>query len=650
MSGSPLGDRKSDLEESVDLLESATESKTPQIVHRGPDAGSAKDHTVIRVPHRKQASLNRKRTQRCLDQGCRRLRSREFWFQKLPCLEFARSYDLDCLVSDAIAGLTTALTVIPQGIGYAPLAGMPLQYGLYAAIVPTFVYALLGTCKEVNIGPTAVNSLMSFNYAGDSIVHAVALAFFSGIIEILAGFFKLGFLINFISAPVISAFTSAVSIQVATSQVKGLLGLKISSRGFINTWVGVFQNMHLVRPCDAALGFTCIGILLFLRKVKDTHWCEGPDPETVRARFFSKLKWMISISRNCIIILLSGTVAYLLTEVYQMRDGLILTGDVEPGLPSIQLPWDIPTANGTYIAPLELVSDLGMGIVMVPIVSFIQHLAIAKFYSSTNKPVDASQEMVALGASQTMGSFIGSIAGTASFSRSAVNSSSGVRTPFGGIFTGILVILACAFLTPFCGYIPKSSLAAVIISAVIFVVDIEILLPIWRAKKVDLVPYCLTFFLGLFVRVEVGMMVGTLAHLSMLIFTASRPKVTVKDGQIDNIPYMLIIPDRSLFFPSVDEIRSKILAMVSPSGNDSSSSSVSQVPTPIIMDMSQVVEMDYTAAAGIRALAKSLKKSGQHIYFCCVEEEIEEILQGVDPSLFLAYVNLQDAEQKIRGS
>ncbi|XP_059079946.1 sodium-independent sulfate anion transporter-like isoform X2 [Tigriopus californicus] len=608
-------------------------------------SGMQRDHTVIRVPHRKRSSLTRKRTKRFLDQGCRRVSSKAFWFQKLPCLEFARNYDLSCLVGDMVAGVTVALTVIPQGIGYAPLAGLPLQYGLYAAIVPAFVYAVLGTCKESNIGPTAVNALMSFNYAGNSVVHAVALAFFSGIIEILAGCFKLGFLVHFISSPVISAFTSAVSIQVATSQVKGLLGLQISSRGFINTWIGVFQNMDRVRPCDAALGFTCIGILLFLRKVKDTHWCEGPDPETIRARFFAKFKWMISISRNCVIVILSAVIAYVLTEVYEMKDVLILTGEVVPGLPSIQLPWQIPTQNQTIVTPAELVSDLGIGIIMVPIVSFLQHLAIAKFYASGNKAVDASQEMVALGVSQFLGSFVGSLPVTSAFSRSAVNSSSGVRTTFGGILTGIIVLMTCSFLTPHFGYIPKSALSAVIISAVIFIVDIEILLPIWRSKKIDLVPFCLTFFLGLFVRVEVGMIVGTLVHLSMLIFTASRPKVTVKEGQIDNIPYILVTPDRGLFFPSVDEIRTKILEIV-----QNNQSNETHLLTPIIMDMSQVREMDYTAASGIRGLTKSLKKSGQHVYFCCVDESIEEILQGVDSSLFLAYVNLQDAEQKIRGS
>ena len=146
--------------------------------------------------------------------NCSKICSKDFLYDRLPCLSWVRSYDLEHLIGDMIAGVTTALTVIPQGIGYAPLAGLPLQYGLYASIVPGFLYCLLGTTRQITVGPTAVNSLMSFNYAGGTPYKAVTLAFFSGLIEMMAGVFNLGFLIQYISVPVISAFSTAVSIQV----------------------------------------------------------------------------------------------------------------------------------------------------------------------------------------------------------------------------------------------------------------------------------------------------------------------------------------------------------------------------------------------------------------------------------------------------
>ena len=145
---------------------------------------------------------------------------------------------------------------------------LALQYGLYSSILPGFLYALFGTTKEVTIGPTAVNALLSYNYAGPSVIRALTLAFFCGIIEIIAGVLNLGFLLCFISIPVISAFTSVVAITIITSQVKGLLGLQIPGRGFLKTWISVFSNAHQIRAGDACMGFSCIAILLLLRVIK----------------------------------------------------------------------------------------------------------------------------------------------------------------------------------------------------------------------------------------------------------------------------------------------------------------------------------------------------------------------------------------------
>ena len=177
-------------------------------------------------------------------------------------------------IGDFIVGLTLALTVIPMGMGYAALAGLPLQYGLYASYVPGFLYAIFGTCKEATIGPTTLNALMTHNYAGSfktgMVQAALTLGFFSGLIEIGAGILNLGFLTNFISTPVIAAFRIAVSINVMTSQVKGLLGLKkVPGRGFLNTWKAVFENISSIRAVDAAIGFTSLGVILLLKNLRN---------------------------------------------------------------------------------------------------------------------------------------------------------------------------------------------------------------------------------------------------------------------------------------------------------------------------------------------------------------------------------------------
>jgi len=551
---------------------------------------------------------------------CSKICSKSFLYDRLPILSWSQTYSREQLVGDMIAGVTTALTVIPQGIGYAPLAGLPLQYGLYASIVPGFMYCLLGTTKQSTVGPTAVNSLMSFNYAGGTPYKAVTLAFFSGLIEILAGILNLGFLIQYISGPVISAFSSAVSIQVITSQVKGFFGIYFPGRGFIKVWTGIIKNISSIQPYDTVVGFICIAILYFLRRLKEFNWCEGPDKEGRRAKVIKKCKWLLSISANCLVVVITSLFAWLMVDIAKV-DVLNLTGQVDQGLPAWQLPWEfnrnttIEAVNVTteQEGPLEIASELGIGLVMLPLVSILQHLAIAKHYAGSRK-MAASQEMIALGFCQFVGSFTGSIAITASFGRSAVNNISGVRTTFGGVFTGIIIILACAFLSPFLAFIPTSALSAVIIFAMFYTIDYNIARALWKSKKIDLIPYFLTFVLGLFVNVETGLIIGCLAHIGLLLYSSSSPTLSVQHLETHTI----IQPQSSLYFPAVDHLRGEINSAVST--HDSS--------LPVIIDLTLVKDMDYTVAKGLCALVKDLKKS-HTINIVCAEKSVEQVLTGV---------------------
>jgi len=211
---------------------------------------------------------NDKETVATLDQvsnACSKVCTKKFWLLRLPILSWITSYKAETLLCDTIAGVTTALTVIPQGIGYAPLAGLPLQYGLYGSILPGFIYCILGTTSQSTVGPTAVNFLMSYHYAGGCPYKAVTLAFWSGLIEILAGMLNLGFLIQFVSGPVMSAFTSVVSILVITSCVKGFFGVKIVGREFLTVWTGLFSNILSIQLYDMTVGIICMVILYFLR-------------------------------------------------------------------------------------------------------------------------------------------------------------------------------------------------------------------------------------------------------------------------------------------------------------------------------------------------------------------------------------------------
>ena len=419
--------------------------------------------------------------------------------------------------------------------------------------------------------------------------------------------------------------------------------------------------------------------------------------------------WIITVSRNSIVLILTSLLAYYLIEIKQMESVIEVTGMVKKGIPSWNLPWMFTTSidgDRDYLrsnsssnedktglnqaessqtiddGPWNIADGIGSGLIFLPLVSMIQVIAIVHNFSPPAKQVDASQEIFALGMCQLVGSFAGSLPITASFGRSTVNSASGVQTPFGGIITGCIVILACCFLTPHFAFIPTASLSAVIISSVVLTIDVEILLPLWRAKKLDLIPYTVTLLIGIFGSVEIGMIIGTSIHLGILLYTSSLPKVTIQEKRVEDTPYILVQPDRSLNFPSVDEIRKKLSEASTTYGKSKLSHNLGSIalhsdnslvenvyssgdalsdgktsidnldcPVAIIFDLSQVVDIDFSAASIIRALARSMKeKNGRNVLFCGATQKVESVLQGADADMFYAFCNIEEAQDKlIRG-
>jgi len=545
------------------------------------------------------------------------IKSKEFWLDRFPCSRWIPTYNLDCFSGDIIAGLTTALTVIPQGIGYAPLAGLPLQYGLYGSIVPGFVYCVFGTTKQATIGPTAVNSLMSFNYAGPSPAKAATLGLLAGIIEFTMGVLNLGFLLQFVSSPVISAFSSAVSIKVITSQIKGLFGLSYPGRGFLTIWIGLFSNIGSTRVPDILAGILSFVILYSLRIIPTLQILKGKPP-----LLLSLLRY-VKISSNCLVLIIGSLVAYM----YMEEELLIITGEVEGGLPPFQPPWDFPlslnkqTENNSTIGqgggmesdlssdPLQIIQELGIGLIMLPMVSLLQHLAIAKNYAGSGV-TKASQEMIALGLCQTLGSFTGSMSVTASFGRSAVNGMSGVKTPFGGVITGLIIILACAVLSPALAFIPTSVLSAVIIFGMFFTIAYMVPYNLAKNKSIDLVPYTVTFFLGLFWSVEMGLITGTLVHSLLVVYLSTRLHVEerIEDGCV------IVKPDRNIFYPSVEKLRSDLL-------------SAAERGRVVILDLSETNYISYDVVATIN---KQLKPTSRVV---SKDQALRETLENLGSSL-----------------
>nr|XP_023412596.1 sodium-independent sulfate anion transporter isoform X2 [Loxodonta africana] len=481
--------------------------------------------------------------------GCCSVAALQRW---LPILAWLPDYSGQWLKMDFIAGLSVGLTVIPQALAYAEVAGLPPQYGLYSAFMGCFVYFFLGTSRDVTLGPTAIMSLLVSFYTFHEPAYAVLLAFLSGCIQLAMGFLRLGFLLDFISCPVIKGFTSAATVTIGFGQIKNLLGLQATPRQFFLQVYHTFLNIGETRVGDAVLGLVCMVLLLVLKLMRDHVPPVHPEmPPGVRLSH--GLVWTATTARNALVVSFAALVAYSF-EVTGYQP-FVLTGETAEGLPPVRIPpFSVTTANGT-ISFTEMVQDMGAGLAVVPLIGLLESIAVAKaFASQSNYRIDANQELVAIGLTNVLGSLVSSYPVTGSFGRTAVNAQSGVCTPAGGLVTGVLVLLSLDYLTSLFYYIPKSALAAVIIMAVAPLFDIKIFRTLWRVKRLDLLPLCVTFLLC-FWEVQYGILAGTLVSMLILLHSVARPRTQVSDG-----PVLVMQPASGLHFPAVEALREAVLS------------------------------------------------------------------------------------------
>uniref|UniRef100_A0ABD2XN27 STAS domain-containing protein n=1 Tax=Trichogramma kaykai TaxID=54128 RepID=A0ABD2XN27_9HYME len=429
------------------------------------------------------------------------------------------------------------------------------------------------------------------------------------------------FLIDFISGPVSVGFTSAAAIIIATSQVKDILGISIKGGKFTQVWHQIFEQIGQTRLWDVVLGLTCMFILLVMRKVKDIPVVPKDEKKPAAWRLtLEKFLWLMSTARN-ILVLVSCALACWLLERHLGSSPVVLTGHVKQGLPGLGLPPFQGKVNNETYHFLEMVQLMGSGCIVVPLLSILETIAIAKAFSE-GKPIDATQEMLAVGACNVVSSFFSSIPVSGGLSRGAVNHSSGVRTTLGGVYTGLLVLVSLQFLTPYLYYIPKASLAAVIIAAVVFMVEVQVVKPMWRTKKIDLIPAVVTFLCCLLLQLEIGIVVGIGINLLFLLYASARPSIRVgKDINVDGLEYLVITPDRSLVFPSVEYVRSMISKQGSKQGTD----------VPVVIDSTHIQAADFTAAKGIKSLIEDFERRGQPLLFYNLKPSIVTIFQGVKP-------------------
>ncbi|CAH0563573.1 unnamed protein product, partial [Brassicogethes aeneus] len=549
----------------------------------------------------------------------RKIDLKKFAKSKLPIVEWLPKYTVTYLLHDLLAGLTVGLTEIPQGIAYAKVAGLPTEYGLYSGFMGCFMYFLFGTCKDINIGPTAIMALMIQPHVmalGADM--AVLITLLSGVIIFVLGILNLGFLVQFFSYPVIAGFTSAAALNIASSQISSLLGTGKKSESFLGAWMTLFKNLDLVKKWDTLLGLLTIVFLVALKEIRVFGTLNNRSDWSRRRNVIGKIIFMVSLARNAMAVVIGIVLAYYLND--NLTYPFAITGHVQKGLPPFQLAPFETKFNGTTYKFSDMISNYGTIIIFCPLVAILEHIAIAKAFSK-GRTLDATQELIALGVSNLMGSFVRSMPVTGSFTRTAVNNSSGVKTTSAGILTGVIVLLALSFLTSAFYYIPKATLAAIVVVAMFYLFEFKAFVVLWKAKKLDLLVFLVTLICCLLISLEYGILVGIVFNLTFILYSSARPKITIEKEVHSPSDVFIITPKTNLYFTAAEYLRELVLKEC-------------DVPNTVIcIDGHNVGNMDATVAKSLHVLVDECDLRHQKIVLWKFKQSLIDVCEGIDGSL-----------------
>ncbi|KAG1945939.1 sodium-independent sulfate anion transporter [Pimephales promelas] len=488
------------------------------------------------------------------------------------------------------------------------------------------------TCTDITLGPTAIMSLLCSGYIGGEPVFAVVLTLLCGVIQAGMALLRLGFLLDFISYPVIKGFTCAAAVTIGFGQVKNILGLKEIPQQFFLQVYYTFHKIPEARVGDVILGLCCLFFLIMMTLMKNSLGsAEDEAPSLVRSA--RGLVWSIATIRNALVVVAATAVAY--SSEVTGHHFFSLTGKTAKGLPPFKAPPLSETiANGTVITFSDIAKDLGGGLAVIPLMGVLESIAIAKaFGSQNNYRIDANQELFAIGLTNIMGSFVSAYPVTGSFGRTAVNSQTGVRTPAGGIVTGVIVLLSLAFLMPLFFFIPKASLAAVIICAVSPMMDFRVPVQLWRVKRLDLVPFMVTFLVS-FWEVQYGIVGGVAVSALMLLYIMARPEVKVSDHGV-----AVLQLDSGLNFPVTEHLSRLVYTHALHASP----------PRCLVLDCSHVSSIDFTVVHELNELLKQFQLTGLSLIFTGLKPSVLKVLLTADLPVFRHTDTVDEALQLLNG-
>jgi SulP family sulfate permease len=553
----------------------------------------------------------------------------------LPILEWGRGYDRNTLTSDLMAALIVTVMLIPQGLAYALLAGLPPEVGLYASIAPLVLYAILGTSRVLAVGPVAVVSLMTASAIGQHAVAgsqeywsvAITLAFMSGSMLLLMGVLRLGFLANFLSHPVISGFISASGLLIAASQMKTIMGVTSDSQNFIDLMLDLLSQIPNTHTLTFTIGLIAIIFLAWSRV----------GLKRALLTFGLKAKSADIITKSAPVAVIAFTA--LLTWIFQWQvQGLKIVGTVPQGLPPLSVPlWD-----------LALWKELAVPALLISVVGFVESVSVGQTLAAKRRQrIEPDQELVALGASNLSSALTGGFPVTGGFSRSVVNFDSGAKTPAAGAFTAIGIASASLLLTPALFYLPQAVLSATIIVTVMSLVDFSILKRTWAFSKTDFIGVLTTLLATLSVSIEIGLMVGVVASLALFLYKASRPHIA-EVGLVPGTEHFRNIRRHSvLASPRVVSLRvdESLYFANSRALEDRVNDAVANAPDVehIVLQCSAINDIDSTALESLETIERRLRDSGISLHLTEVKGPVMDhlkdtsFLQGLSGKVFLTH-------------
>ena len=544
------------------------------------------------------------------------------WGRRLPLARSLEGYGRNDLRTDLFAGLTVGVVLIPQGMAYALIAGLPPVYGLYAAVVPMAIYALFGTSRHMSVGPVAMAALLVASAVapladGDParyVTIAVALSGLIGVIQLLMGAFRAGFLVNLLSHPVLAGFTSAAAIMIATSQLGGLTGLGIG-KGHVHEilldFAGTWRSMH---PLTLAVGIGSIGATLALRRLLP----KLPAPMTVVA-VGTGLSWVLAWGER----------------------GVDIVGTVPSGLPHLATPgFSIPGIDtlGVALTGAELTALLPPAIA-ISLVGFMESIAVSKVYAARFRyDIDADQELKALGIANVFGAFFQSFPAMGGFSRTAVNVDSGARTQVSALVSAGVISVTLLFLTPLFRHLPKAILAAIIVVAVAGLVDVKGARELWRVDRRDFALMIATFVATLVLGIEEGILVGAGLSVAVVLHQITQPHIAVlgrvpgtdRYRDVKNRPDAVTEPgvavlrmDASLFYGNAEAFRAATRRAFADARAQLGSV---DGRAALVIDCYPINRMDSTGLHVLHAILYEIRARGGRIYLSGVKQAVGNTL------------------------